>query len=84
MQRLAEIATGADPGALQGGDGTMTEGTVNVTVDLHLTRQQFMALYSLVLDRLLDKREAVTEWVDVATDQTVTVDDLLTLFSGKL
>lgn len=57
-------------------------------IDLHMTRPQFMALYSLVLNHFLDSKapgyEGVIEWIDVAADATVTIEDLLALLSTKV
>jgi hypothetical protein len=52
-------------------------------VELHLTRQQFMALYHLILERQLDEKlnGPVREWIDVSTGNTVTIEELLEIVS---
>jgi hypothetical protein len=60
-------------------------GNLVSMVELHMTRQQFTALLSLVLDRQLDPtKEWVREWEDVSTGEIVTIDDLLSLLSIKI
>ena len=54
-------------------------------LEIHMTRQQYFALLSIVLDRQMDKKSELTrEWWDVNSDQTVTIEDLLSLLSIKI
>lgn len=48
-------------------------------ITITLTRQEYYALLSILVDHRL-KRDSTIEWINVADDHTVTIDDLL----GKL
>lgn len=54
---------------------------MNEEITITLTRQEYFALLSILVDHRL-KRDSTLEWLDVLNDQTVTIDDLMMKVTG--